>query len=83
MITPTDQLALARLSSLQTILCCPRTKTDLRLVPIEELLSYLSEDERQRMPDGTIGAFNSDAAESVPSDGESRLFPGGDIATNL
>jgi ubiquinone/menaquinone biosynthesis C-methylase UbiE/uncharacterized protein YbaR (Trm112 family) len=63
MITPTDQLALARLSSLQTILCCPRTKTDLRLVPIEELLSYLSEDERQRMPDGTIGAFISDAAQ--------------------
>jgi uncharacterized protein YbaR (Trm112 family) len=62
MITPTHQLALARLSSLQTILCCPRMKTELRLVPIEELLSYLSEDERQRMPDGTIGAFISDAA---------------------
>lgn len=62
MITPTHQLALARFNSLQTILCCPRTKTDLRLLPIEELLSYLSEDERQRMPDGTIGAFISDAA---------------------
>lgn len=62
MITPTHQPAIARFSCLQTILCCPHTKTELRLVPLEELLSYLSKDESQRMPDGTIGAFISDAA---------------------
>lgn len=53
--------SLARFSSLQAILCCPRTKTDLRLVPLEDLLSCLPEDERQRLPDETIGAFISDA----------------------
>jgi len=57
----TYEPSLAKFSSLQAILCCPLTKTDLRLVPLEELLSYIPEDERQGLPDGTIGAFISDA----------------------
>jgi ubiquinone/menaquinone biosynthesis C-methylase UbiE/uncharacterized protein YbaR (Trm112 family) len=56
---------LARFSSLQNILCCPHTKTRLRLVGIEELLASLSDSERARIPDQTIGAFISDAAHKA------------------
>ena len=63
MIEATHQSAIARFSCLQSILCCPRTKAELRLVPLQELLSFLAEDEDQRIPDGTIGAFVSDAEQ--------------------
>ncbi len=59
--------ALARFSSLHNILCCPDTKTALRLVGIEELCSCLADGKRERIPDGTIGAFISDARQ--------RAFP--------
>ncbi|MEI7935842.1 MAG: class I SAM-dependent methyltransferase [Verrucomicrobiota bacterium] len=51
---------LDRYSHLQTVLCCPRTKGPLRLVAIEDLLPLLSDAERQRIPEDTIGAFISD-----------------------
>ena len=50
-------------NALQKILCCPHTKIPLRLVGAEELCSSLTYDERQRIPDGTIGAFISDARQ--------------------
>ena len=59
--------ALARFSSLHNILCCPDTKTALRLVGIEELCSCLADGKRERIPDGTIGGFISDARQ--------RAFP--------
>jgi uncharacterized protein YbaR (Trm112 family) len=55
--------ALARFSYLQKILCCPDTKVPLRLVGIEELCSSLADDQHQRIPDGTIGAFIADAMQ--------------------
>jgi uncharacterized protein YbaR (Trm112 family) len=48
---------LDKFRSLQTILCCPETKTPLRLVEIEELSSSLTDEGRKRIPAGTIGAF--------------------------
>jgi ubiquinone/menaquinone biosynthesis C-methylase UbiE/uncharacterized protein YbaR (Trm112 family) len=54
-----------RFGSLQSILCCPRAKTELRLVPLEELLSWLAEGQSHRLPDGTIGAFISEAAQQA------------------
>jgi uncharacterized protein YbaR (Trm112 family) len=55
--------ARARFGSLQKILCCPDTKTPLRLVGIKELCSNLADDERERIPEGTIGAFISEALQ--------------------
>jgi len=62
MRAPVQPQTLARFRSLQNILCCPHTKTRLRLVGIEELLTSLSDSERARISDETIGAFISDAA---------------------
>ena len=53
---------LDRYDPLREILCCPVTKEPLRLVEIDELLPCLSEAERGRVPEGTIGAFVSNAA---------------------
>ena len=61
MSTQIQPPTLDRYGSLQDILCCPNTKGPLRLAGIEELLSCLSDAERERIPDGTIGAFMSDA----------------------
>jgi SAM-dependent methyltransferase/uncharacterized protein YbaR (Trm112 family) len=52
----------ARFAVLQEILCCPETRTPLRLVGIEELIVSLPDDERRRIPVGAMGAFVSDAA---------------------
>jgi SAM-dependent methyltransferase/uncharacterized protein YbaR (Trm112 family) len=54
---------LGRYSPLGDILCCPVTKEPLRLVEIGELLPCLSDAERGRVPEGTIGAFVSDATD--------------------
>ena len=47
---------------LQAILCCPHTKTTLSLITISELLKRLPEDERRRVPEGTVGAFVSESS---------------------
>jgi SAM-dependent methyltransferase/uncharacterized protein YbaR (Trm112 family) len=52
---------LDRYRILQTILCCPITKGPLRLVGIDEFVPCLADTERKRVPDGSIGAFVSDA----------------------
>src|SRR6516164_650562 len=61
MSTPVQPSILDRYGSLQHIFCCPKTKSSLRLVGIEELLSCVSDAERERIPEGTIGAFLSTA----------------------
>ena len=61
MSTPVQPSILDRYGSLQHIFCCPKTKSSLRLVGIEELLSCVSDAERERIPEGTIGAFLSAA----------------------
>jgi hypothetical protein len=61
MSTPMQPSTLDRYGSLQNIFCCPKTKSSLRLVGIEELLSCVSDAERVRIPEGTIGAFLSAA----------------------
>lgn len=52
----------SQFAALQTILCCPRSKSALSLITTSELLSQLPEDERRRVPEGTVGAFVSETS---------------------
>ena len=61
MSTPVQPSNLDRYGSVQNIFCCPKTKSPLRLVGIDELLSCVSDAERERIPEGSIGAFVSAA----------------------
>jgi uncharacterized protein YbaR (Trm112 family) len=54
---------LARFSSLHNIVCCPDTKTPLRLVGIKELCCSVADGERERIPEESIGAFISDVRQ--------------------
>ena len=47
---------------LQTILCCPSSKTPLTFMPLQDLLFRLPESESKRIPLGTVGAFVSESA---------------------
>ena len=49
-------------TDLQAVLCCPRSKSTLSLMTYSELLECLPEDERRRVPDGTVGAFVSESS---------------------
>jgi SAM-dependent methyltransferase/uncharacterized protein YbaR (Trm112 family) len=57
-----EQANLSKFIPLQTILCCPTSKTPLTLMPLQDLLSYLPESESKRIPLGTVGAFISESA---------------------
>ena len=61
----TETSSLSRLTDLQEILCCPRTKSQLSLINVSELLKRLPEDERSRIPEGTSGAFVSEASHTA------------------
>src|ERR1700693_3372631 len=52
----------SQFAALQTILCCPRSKSALSLITASELLRQLPEDERRRVPEGTVGAFVSETS---------------------
>jgi SAM-dependent methyltransferase/uncharacterized protein YbaR (Trm112 family) len=45
---------------LQEILCCPHSKAPLSLISVVALLERLPENERHRVPEGTVGAFVSE-----------------------
>jgi uncharacterized protein YbaR (Trm112 family) len=55
--------AFDRFRALQEILCCPETRTPLRLVGIEELRSSLTDGGNEKVPPGTIAAFIADARQ--------------------
>lgn len=57
-----EKVSLDQLAPLKSILCCPYTKTPLTPLPLPELLLRLPETERQRIPEGTIGAFISESS---------------------
>jgi SAM-dependent methyltransferase/uncharacterized protein YbaR (Trm112 family) len=48
---------------LQTILCCPHSRSALSLVTAQELLSRLPEEERTRVPEDMTGAFVSESSQ--------------------
>jgi SAM-dependent methyltransferase/uncharacterized protein YbaR (Trm112 family) len=58
----TETSHLSQLAELQEILCCPRTKSDLSLITVSELLKRLPRDEQPRVPEGTTGAFVSNSS---------------------
>src|SRR5712692_2287551 len=53
---------LSQFTELQAILCCPHSKSALSLMAASELLRQLPEDERHRVPEGTVGAFVSESS---------------------
>lgn len=75
MNTQTVSEVFDRYGFLQTIVCCPITKGPLKLVGIDELLSRLSDVERERLPKGAIGAFMSE--------GHRRAYPVTDTVANF
>jgi uncharacterized protein YbaR (Trm112 family) len=60
--TSLEQANLGKFVPLQTILCCPLSKTPLTLMPLQDLLAHLPESESRRIPLGTVGAFISEYA---------------------
>ena len=56
---------LSQFSRLQTIACCPNSRSALSLVTTSELVRRLPEEERVRVPEGTIGAFLSESAQTA------------------
>jgi uncharacterized protein YbaR (Trm112 family) len=58
--SPLSQFAL-----LQTIVCCPHSRSALSLVTTSELVRRLPEEERLRIPEGTTGAFVSESSQTA------------------
>lgn len=56
---------LEKFEPLLAIICCPYTKTPLTLMTLPELEESLSETERKRIPNGTIGAMTSNVSSNA------------------
>ena len=56
---------LSRFAPLQTIVCCPDSRSALSLVNTVELVRRLPEEERPRVPEGTVGAFVSESSQTA------------------
>jgi ubiquinone/menaquinone biosynthesis C-methylase UbiE/uncharacterized protein YbaR (Trm112 family) len=56
---------LSYFAPLQAIVCCPRSRSALSLVTTSELVRLLPEEERCRIPEGTIGAFVSESSQTA------------------
>lgn len=54
---------LSQFIPLQTIVCCPLSRSDLSLVSTSDLAERLSEEERRRIPNDCIGAFVSESSQ--------------------
>jgi ubiquinone/menaquinone biosynthesis C-methylase UbiE/uncharacterized protein YbaR (Trm112 family) len=60
-----EKSPLSQFSRLQTIVCCPNSRSALSLVTTSELVRLLPDEERVRVPEGTIGAFLSESAQTA------------------
>ena len=58
-----EKALLSGFELLQTILCCPHSRSALSLVTAQELLSRLPEEERTRVPKDITGAFVSESSQ--------------------
>ena len=56
---------LSRFAPLQTIICCPHSRSALSLVNTVELIKRLPEEERPRVPEGAVGAFVSESSQTA------------------
>ena len=56
---------LSQFTPLQTIVCCPRSRSALSLITASELVRRLPEEERFRIPEGTVGAFVSESSQTA------------------
>lgn len=56
---------LSQFTPLQTIVCCPHSRSALSLFTTSELVRRLPEEERYRIPEGTIGAFVSESSQTA------------------
>jgi ubiquinone/menaquinone biosynthesis C-methylase UbiE len=56
---------LSQFAPLQTIVCCLQSRSALSLITTSELARRLPEEERHRIPAGTIGAFVSESSQTA------------------
>jgi ubiquinone/menaquinone biosynthesis C-methylase UbiE/uncharacterized protein YbaR (Trm112 family) len=57
--------SLSQFAPLQTIVCCPNSRSALSLVTTSELVKRLPDEERLRIPEGTVGAFVSESSQTA------------------
>jgi uncharacterized protein YbaR (Trm112 family) len=57
-----DQTDVTHFEPLQAIVCCPASKSSLKLVQLAQLLERLPEGGREPLPEGMIGAFVSESS---------------------